>query len=133
VSPAAVLSRSPYIGVHCPIANSTACDQVGLAVWLRRPAASVSATIAGRPLRLYSNQPRPLGTPLPGSVTAFVGYLRHAGIATRLDARPAHDAVRWWAPSPSNSPAPRVRLRIVYAGGPTVVTTLDVPLNSGWG
>lgn len=52
VVPAAVLSRAPYMGVACATPNGIACDRVGLAIWLRRPATSVSATIAGRPLKL---------------------------------------------------------------------------------
>jgi hypothetical protein len=38
VAPSAVLSRTPYMGVVCPVANSTACDRVGLSVWLRKSA-----------------------------------------------------------------------------------------------
>ena len=52
LAPAAVLSQSPYMGVACPQPNATACDRVGLAIWLKRPAISVNATIAGQPLKL---------------------------------------------------------------------------------
>lgn len=50
-SPAAVFAEAPYMGVSCHLPNSIACDRVGLAVWLWRPA-TVSATIAGAPLKL---------------------------------------------------------------------------------
>ncbi len=43
--PAAVFVKDPYMGVSCHIPSSIACDRVGLAVWLRRPAI-VTATIA---------------------------------------------------------------------------------------
>src|SRR5271167_4545267 len=43
VAASSVLSKSPYLGVRCSIANSIACDRVGLAVWLKRPAVSVTA------------------------------------------------------------------------------------------
>jgi hypothetical protein len=40
------------MGVSCPIPNSFACDRVGVAVWLREPALSVDAAIAGREVQL---------------------------------------------------------------------------------
>jgi hypothetical protein len=82
VAPATVLSRSPYTGVACPQPNAIACGRVGLAIWLKRPAISVNATIAGQALelnwfgeeRVAGNKPR----------TAFDGYLQPAGLTTRL-------------------------------------------------
>src|SRR3954447_26223509 len=52
VAPDAVLAREPYMGVSCRRQGRARCDRVTLAVWLRRPARTVSATIAGEPLRL---------------------------------------------------------------------------------
>src|SRR5438270_737090 len=51
-----VFSKDPYMGVACHVANSIACDRVGLAVWLRRPAIAVSASIAGAILKLDDPQ-----------------------------------------------------------------------------
>jgi hypothetical protein len=130
---AALLARTPYLGVHCPIENSTACERVGLAVWLRAPARTVSATIAGRRLSLSTAPARAFAAPGQRSGTMFVGYLEPAGIVTRLHARPDATPIRWWAPSPSNAPAPRVTIRIVTRGGRAFVTALDVPLEAGWG
>src|SRR3954465_2938663 len=42
------LQRAPYIGVSCRTPNSIACDRVGLAIWLRRPVARLTATINSR-------------------------------------------------------------------------------------
>lgn len=47
-----VLARAPYMGVACPTPNSIACDRIGLAIWLKEPARTVTATIAGHHLRL---------------------------------------------------------------------------------
>jgi hypothetical protein len=48
----ALFSESPYMGVACHIPNSIACDRIGLTVWLRRPALTVTATISGRSFAL---------------------------------------------------------------------------------
>jgi hypothetical protein len=47
----AVFVQDAYMGVACHIANSIACNRVGLAVWLARPA-TVTATIEGASCRL---------------------------------------------------------------------------------
>lgn len=88
-APGQVLSRSPYMGVACHGANSIACDRVGLAIWLKRPAHSVRATIDGRPLSLAR-----FGNPLtPG--TEWAGYLKSAGIVSRLHVRPVVGTSTW--------------------------------------
>ena len=69
-----ILRRPPYMGVACPTANSIACDRIGLAVWLRQPALTVTATIADRHLRL-----RPSG-PEGDGATYWEGYLQPAGL-----------------------------------------------------
>jgi hypothetical protein len=48
----ALFSQPPYMGVSCGVANSIACDRIGLTVWLRRPARAVTAMIAGSAFRL---------------------------------------------------------------------------------
>jgi hypothetical protein len=137
------LSKSPYLGVSCPIANSIACDRVGLAVWLKRPAVSVTATLAGAELSLdtgggMANNLGPRGR-------AFVGYLQPAGIVSRLHIRPVggniittrhghtHVTVNhqmWFGEG--NARSPLVRLTIRTATG-TLVTHLRVGLSPGWG
>ncbi|MGH2908897.1 MAG: hypothetical protein ACRDK8_06330 [Solirubrobacteraceae bacterium] len=80
----------------------------------------MTATIAGAPLALNRwldgvtarHRPR----------RAFIGYLRHAGIGSRLHVLDTNPP-----PSP-----PAVRLTIRYTGR-TVVTRLRVPLEPGWG
>ena len=47
-----LVSQAPYVGVSCRRASSIACDRVGVAVWLKRPAVGVTTTIAGQRLPL---------------------------------------------------------------------------------
>jgi hypothetical protein len=143
VRPSAVLSKSPYMGVSCPVANSIACDRVGLAVWLKRPAVSVTATIAGA--RLSLDNPDHLVSASAPSGHAFDGYLWPAGIVSRLHVRPDNGNVisashggtqvtvthRMWFGE--GDPSAVVRLAIQHRGGQTIITQLRVPLAAGWG
>lgn len=139
-----VLSKSPYLGVSCPIANSIACDRVGLAVWLKRPALSVTATIAGAPLALNRYGDAPVNAPVPRR--QFTGFLRPAGIVSRLHIRPVdgneiftkHGRTRvlvghqmWFGEG--NARSPLIRLTIRYASGQTIITQRRVGLATGWG
>ncbi len=144
VAPSRVLSKSPYLGVRCPIPNSIACDRVGLAVWLKRPAASITATIAGAPVVLdrFGDE---LLDPLVGH-REFDGYLQPAGIVSRLHIHPVagneiltkHGRTEvvvshqmWFGEG--NARPPLIRLTIRYANGQTLITQLRVGLEAGWG
>jgi hypothetical protein len=140
VAPASVLSQTPYMGVACPQPNAIACDRVGLAIWLKRPAVSVNATIAGQPLKLdwFGDEHRsPSGKPR----TEFDGYLQPAALTTRLHVKPTEgpsvDPVCGCRIGPTwlggNSPAPIVRLQIEYPNHTRVRTQLRVGLAAGWG
>ena len=144
VRSSAVLSRSPYLGVSCRVPNSIACDRVGLAVWLKRPAVSVTATIAGVPLALNQHGPQPDHLPLARRV--FYGYLQPAGIVSRLHIRPVdgneivtkHGRTRvivrhqmWFGEG--NARSPLIRLTIRSAAGQTIITQRRVGLATGWG
>jgi hypothetical protein len=122
VAPGTVVART-YMGVSCHRANWIGCDRVGLAVWLKRPARTVTGTIAGRPLRLGDKQ-----WSVP-SRRMYAGFLQPAGMRDRLHVRP--DAQGYWDGAPT--PAPVVTLRIVSADGRAVTTRLRVPLMAGWG
>jgi hypothetical protein len=131
VAPATVLARAPYMGVSCPGApNSIACDRVGLAVWLRRPAVSVDATIGGWPLKLDWAGDRTPAHATPGAKTAFDGFLQPAGLTSHLYVKPDRGTNEWLG---DGAPAPVVRLRVNYADGRTSTTELPVSLSSGWG
>lgn len=127
-SPAVVFSQPPYMGVRCAVANSIACDEVGLAIWLRRSAYSVTASINGRPLAMnrFGDQLISAATPR----TEFDGYLRPAGIVSSMHVRPRPGTSTWLGdPTPFAS----VWLLINYGHGHPVSTHLQVPLMAGWG
>jgi hypothetical protein len=129
VSPSAAFSQAPYMGVNCPVANSIRCDQVGLAVWLRHPAYSVDASIAGAFVRLnwFGDEYR-LGH-LARPRRAFDGYLRPAGIVSRLHVRPVGGSM-WYG---DDTPSPTVWVLINYGADRHALTRLQVPLMAGWG
>jgi hypothetical protein len=129
LSPTAAFTQAPYMGVHCPVANSIACDEVGLAVWLRRPAYSVDASIAGASLPLnWFGEEYPLGD-VARSRRAFDGYLHRAGIVSRLHVRALSGAM-WFG---DGAPSAMVWVLINYRDGHHALTHLRVPLMAGWG
>jgi hypothetical protein len=145
VAPSRVLSQTPYLGVKCPVANSIACDRVGLAVWLKQPAVTVTATIAGAQVALGWFGDERLLSPGFGH-RQFAGYLRPAGIVSRLHIRPVKGSIvvtergrthvttsrqMWFGRT--NARAPLIRVTIHYADGRTLITQLRVGLSAGWG
>ncbi|MHB1567890.1 MAG: hypothetical protein ACYCXW_04720 [Solirubrobacteraceae bacterium] len=127
--PQAVFVKEPYMGVSCHIPSSIACDRVGLAVWLRRPAV-VSATIAGAPLTL--NAPHWSYSVRDGRHMLYVyaGFLQPAGLTTRLHVIPESTTPTWLG---GNAPSPLVRFWIDYGHGNVIVTQEHVWLYAGWG
>ena len=123
VAAGAVFSQAPDMGVAC---HAGACDSVGLAVWLRRPAVSVSATVAGHPFGLTTWQARPFTPSTPRRM--FVGYLAPLRLITNV--RLVGPPSAW---PTTNSPSPLVSLRIIYGGGRIVTTRLRIPIQPGWG
>jgi hypothetical protein len=122
-APAAVFSQAPDMGVAC---HSGSCDSIGLAVWLRRSAVSVTATIAGHPFGLTNRQARPFAPQAPRKM--FVGYLTPLRLITSMHlVGPPTD----WT---GNWPDPLFSLRITYrSSGRVVMTRLRVPVKPGWG
>jgi hypothetical protein len=125
---AAVFSQDPDLGVACHVPNWIGCDRVGLAVWLRRPAISVRATIAGAPLKLDNH--RWSGPLHNGRRTMFAGFLQPAGLTHRLHVRPEPGTETWLG---SGQPTPTVQFRIDYGYGRIVLTHENVGLAAGWG
>jgi hypothetical protein len=121
-----VLRRDPYMGVACRRPNSIACDRVGLAVWLVEPAKRLTATIAGRPVRMRSP-----GGFVAGRRTGWEGYLQPAGLGKEpFDVRPDADSDRWIGRRPVYV---LVRLVAHYADGSSASVTRHVSLAPGWG
>jgi hypothetical protein len=123
VAPGKVFSESPYMGVTCRVPNSTSCDDVGLAVWLRRPAVGVEGRIAGRWFSL--DDPGWSGPVHDHKRKMLAGFLRHAGLSRRFHL-PRH-----WEGQPPRSPI--VRVRIDYGRGAPVETRFRLTLSPGWG
>ena len=124
IAPSAALSGAPFMGVAC---RSHSCDRVGLTVWLRRPAAAVSATIAGHPLRLTVTK----AYPRPGARATFVGYLRSYRLITRVPLLVGPGPTTW--DTHGDWPLARVQLRIDSGHGRILLTRIDVPLQPGSG
>lgn len=119
------LRQGPYLGVACPVPNSIACDRVGLAVRLKRPAVRVTATVNGRSLHL---RPGGLGGTGP---TSWEGYLQPAGLLSgRSKIRPDRGRYFWEGRHPHDT---QVALAIGRADGSTDRARLTVPLRPGWG
>ena len=124
-----VLDREPYMGVSCRTANSFACDRVGLAVWLRDPAASVDAAIAGRELHL--DDPDWSEPVEDGERRMFAGFLQPAGLVDGpLQLTPDDGPDRWIGRQPVSA---NVDLWIVGRDGGTTTTSAEVDLSPGWG
>lgn len=130
-SPSRLFSQAPYMGVHCPVANSIACDRVGLAINLRQPARAVVAFIDGRQLKMNR-----FGDVIDSSTAPrkeFDGYLQPAGIESRMHVHPAPGSDFWAPDARYSAPSAKVLLLIDYGGGRLVFTRARVSLSAGWG
>jgi hypothetical protein len=117
-----LLSRAPYVGVSCRRANSIACDRIGVAVWLKRPAAGVSATIAGQTLRLRPPRSRE---------GWWEGFLQPAGmIDGALRVTPDRGRFYWQGTHPRDV---HLGIAVTRASAGTHRTSVTVPLRAGWG
>lgn len=124
-----VLARQPYMGVACRWPNLVSCDRVGLAVWLKRPAESVTATVSRQPLTL-----KPAGIPAPplGQREAmFTGFLQKPGLLKILGEKLLGPPGAGYAFL--SQPSLKVRLQVDYGHGQLVTTTTETSLEPGWG
>lgn len=120
-----MLLRAPYLGVSCRRANSIACDRVGLAVWLRKPATAVAARVDGRPLRLRR------GRRGPGGATYWQGFLQPAGLLNGpLAVTPDRGRFHWEGSHPKDA---WVKLTVERPDGSQRSGSLTIPLRAGWG
>jgi hypothetical protein len=62
------LTRTPYLGVDCPYANTTTCGRVGIAVWLKDRPTAIEASIGKAHVRLRAPSP-------PNVRAPWVGYV----------------------------------------------------------
>jgi hypothetical protein len=130
-APEQLLTQGPYMGVSCRVPNSVACDRIGLAVWTRRFARSVVATIGDRTFTL--DDPTWSGPAKHGLRRFFAGFLDHAGLTGDgpLGVEIENGGSRWTGVKPVV--VPTVRLVLVLPDGSRRSTELRVDLAPGWG
>lgn len=110
-------SQEPTIGIACPLSNRTTCGRVGLAVWLIKPASSVTATISGTTVTLHAGG---FGGQGP---TYWEGYTHLASSTLNLPA--------YWEGSRPTRYLP-VHLTIHFETR-TATGSLNLFLRPGWG
>jgi hypothetical protein len=118
------LPRAPYLGVACHTPNSIACDRVGLAVWLRSPAARLTATIDGREFELRPPDTRD---------GYWEGFLQPAGLLARgraLHVTPDGGRYYWEGRHPVRAV---VHLSATEPGGAHASAFVAVDLRPGYG
>lgn len=122
------LAKEPYLGIACGQSNSIssarACDRVGLAVWLKRPAQRVTASIAGHQLALSNT----------GELGEHLGYweafLHPAGLDHGALELPRQGADYWAGEPPVSTP---VWITAHYNDGSTMSARKRVRLHPGYG
>jgi hypothetical protein len=128
------LAQHPYAGVRCPQPNSIACDRIGLAVWLVRPAVRLTATVAGKqiPMAVPSRVRNGPGGYYCARSCYFEGALHPAGLLAPgpLHIRPDAGRYDWQGSHPRPL---RVVLVAVYRDGSSAAATVRVWLHAGWG
>lgn len=116
------------MGIACGKSNSissaTACDRVGLAVWLKRPAQRVTAAIAGR--RLTLSKTGEFGERLG----YWEAYLHSAGLDHGVLRLPRGHR-NYWAGQPPVSTS--VRITAFFGDGRTASARKRLRLNPGYG
>jgi hypothetical protein len=118
------LRQEPYLGVRCPTANALGCDRAGIAVWLRRPARRLTATIDGRRVTLRPPQSRD---------GFWEGVLPRAGFArpgAALFVAAADRRGHWEGADP---PRVVVHLSAIAAGGARESADVVLALRAGYG
>jgi hypothetical protein len=128
------LAQQPYAGVRCPGPNSIACDRIGLAVWLVKPAVRLTATVAGKPIRMAipSRVRHDPGGYYCARSCYFEGAVHPAGLLKPglLHIRPDTGKYYWEGRHPRTL---RVRLVAFYRNGTSASTTIRILLHPGWG
>jgi len=128
-APAHLLARAPYLGVACPVPDSLACDRVGLAVWVTRPARAVNAAVGGR--RFALDDPHWSGPARHGLRRMFAGFLQPAGLTRGALRVVPHGPYGRWAGGQRVSAL--VELAIRYGNGTQATVRLRIRLHAGWG
>jgi hypothetical protein len=126
----ALVRNGSYLAIHCPQPNSIACDQLALAVTLKRPARGITATIDGHSWPMNRRGDELYSSPRPRR--EFDGYFSHAGIRSRLH---VHTGPGDLFINDARTPGiyVPVRLLVVLPSGQALATRLRLYLRDGWG
>ena len=120
-------AQQPYDGVRCPGPNAMACDRIGLAVWLVRPAIRLTAPVAGKPIRMAipSRFRKGRGSYYCAHNCYFEGALHPVVLLTSgpLHIRPDAGKYYWEGRHPRSL---RVRLAAFYRDGSRAATTVRI-------
>jgi hypothetical protein len=119
----------PYVGVDCPhTLNSIACDRLGIAVQLLRPAVALDVTIAGRRVTMHATN---FYTPHARKRTFWVGFLYPAGLLDGpLKIHPDEGRYYWVGRHPAFA---TVKITAHYNDGSSATATRRTRIGAGWG
>jgi hypothetical protein len=123
-APTRVPVERVYLGVSCPRPNRVGCDQVGLYVWLSRPARRVDARIEGHSVTLRE---RAAPSVRPG--THWEAFLENAGLDDGPLAVQKRPDGKWMG---EPEVIARIRLTLRFAGQPSLTRVLRTPLRAGY-
>jgi hypothetical protein len=112
------LPRDPYLGLKCHNPKVLRCGRVGVAVWLARPARSVTAVVHGHEVVLRTHE---------GGTGSYRRGLFWEGVFADPSAQRTADA------SGSASGSVTVSLRVVANDGSIDNTNSTVQLSEGYG
>ena len=131
VPSSALVRTGSYLAIHCRQPNSIACDQLALAVTLKRPARAITATIDGRswPMNRWGDELYSSSRPR----REFVGFFSHAGIQSRLHVHPQQPGDIFINNARSPGIGVLVNLLVEFPSGRELSTRLRLYLADGWG
>ena len=128
VASATVLARQPYMGMACASPQALACNGIGLAIWLRTRAVTVTATFDGKSLALDSRKWS--DAPVNGEHKFLAGFLQPGSF---LNSGPFKALIAGMGRNGWQAPITHVHLVIDYGTGHKVQTNASVTGFGGWG
>jgi len=128
VASGTVLARQPYMGMACVSPTAQICNRIGVAIWLRTPAATAIARFDGKSLALDSFKSS--DAPVNGKHKFLAGFLQPGPF---LNSGPFKALIAGMGRNGWQAPITHVNLVIDYGSGHTVQTSTIVIGFGGWG
>jgi hypothetical protein len=128
VASATVLARQPYMGMSCTSPQGLVCNRIGVAIWLRTRAVTVTATFDGKSLALDSRKWS--DAPVNGKHKFLAGFLQPGPF---LNSGPFKALIAGMGRNGWQAPITHVHLVIDYGTGHNVQTSTSVIGFGGWG